>query len=387
MLTKIAVVTSTRAEYGLLSPLIGSIRKDPELELQLIVTGTHLSPEFGMTISEIERDGIPVSDKVEILVSSDSGYGSAKSAGLAAIGFADSFRRLRPELLIVLGDRFEILAIVMAAALIGIPVAHLHGGERTDGAVDDWIRHAITKLSHLHFVSTPEYARRVIQLGESPERVFHVGAIGLDRIQPAKLLPKKELAQRLGLPAEPSWCVVSYHPVTLEPSSSERQFQELLEAIAGIPGAHFVFTKANADAGGRAINAMAAQFVEGAKNATLFDSLGSETYLSLMAASAAVIGNSSSGIIEAPYLRVQSIDIGSRQRGRIRGDSVTHVEPVRREITDAIARCLKPGTATGTAASPYYNGGAAPAILRVIKSWVPQRIKSFHDIETGRGAP
>jgi UDP-hydrolysing UDP-N-acetyl-D-glucosamine 2-epimerase len=380
---KLAVVTGTRAEYGLLTPLIERVRRDPELELQLIVTGMHLSPEFGMTVDEIRADGVPISDEIEILLSSDTAYGSAKSAGLATIGFTDSYRRLQPDVVIVLGDRFEILAAATAAMLIGIPVAHLHGGERTEGAVDESIRHAVTKMSHLHFVSTREYARRVIQLGEAPERVFHVGAIGLDRIEKSKLAPKSELAAQLGLPGDSPWCAVSYHPVTLERDPKQQDFRAVLDAVGAFPQVFFIFTKANADAGGRMINSMIADFVASTEHAALFDSLGSQSYLGVMAASECVLGNSSSGIIEAPFLRVPAIDIGMRQQGRARCGAVLHVNPDRAEITQAIQRCLAGTEAWDFASHPYDAGGAAAKILSALKGWQPARIKAFHDIGPG----
>lgn len=383
MVRKLAVVTGTRAEYGLLTPLIELVRRDLDLELQLIVTGMHLSPEFGMTVAEIRADGVPISDELEILLSSDSVYGSAKSVGLATIGFADCYRRLQPDVVFVLGDRFEILAAATAAMLIGIPVAHLHGGERTEGAVDESIRHAVTKMSHIHFVSTEEYARRVIQLGEAPERVFNVGAIGLDRIDKSKLVPKSELATRLGLPGEKPWCTVSYHPVTLQHDPAQEHFQQLLDGIRAFPQVFFIFTKANADAGGRMINSMTAAFVAHSENAAQFDSLGSQTYLGVMAASKCVLGNSSSGIIEAPFLHVPAIDIGMRQQGRVRCESVIHVDPDRTQIVQAISQCLAAADKWDFAGNPYFAGGAAAKILRAVKGWQPARIKAFHDIAPG----
>jgi UDP-hydrolysing UDP-N-acetyl-D-glucosamine 2-epimerase len=383
MVRKIAVVTGTRAEYGLLVPLIELFRKDPDLQLQLIVTGMHLSPEFGMTVDEIRADGVPISDEIEILLSSDSAHGTAKSVGVATIGFTDSFRKLKPDIVVVLGDRFEVLAAATAAMLIGIPVAHLHGGERTEGAVDESIRHAVTKMSHLHFVSTAEYARRVIQLGEAPKSVFHVGAIGLDRVDAKRLVPKVELAARLGLPGDKSWCAVTYHPVTLEHDPKQEHFQQVLDTIGGFPEVFFIVTNANADAGGRMINSMIAAFVEESDHAKAFGSLGSQNYLSVVAASKFVMGNSSSGIIEAPFLRIPSIDIGIRQQGRVRCASVIHVDANRTAIAEAIRRCLSAADKFDFAYNPYYAGGAAPKILRVVKDWRPSRVKAFHDIGPG----
>jgi GDP/UDP-N,N'-diacetylbacillosamine 2-epimerase (hydrolysing) len=380
MVKKISIVTGTRAEYGLLTPLIKLIKQDPDLELQLIVTGMHLSPEFGMTIAEIDADGTPISDEIEILLSSDSGYGTAKSVGLATLGFADSYRRLRPDLVVVLGDRSEILAAATVALLIGIPVAHIHGGERTEGAIDESMRHAITKMSRLHFVATDEYARRVKQLGEAPECVFHVGAIGLDRIEKRQLMSKSELAARLCLPDDKPWCAVTYHPVTLERDLNSQHLQQMLNAIRAYPGVCFIFTKANADASGRMINSMIAAAVADSHHMVLFDSLGSSIYLSVMAASKFVMGNSSSGIIEAPFLRIPSIDVGTRQQGRVRCASVVHVAPDCTQIKQAIERCLAKTNVEEFVYNPYYVGGAAQKILDVIKNRQMSPLKVFHDL-------
>lgn len=377
---KIGIVTGTRAEYGLLSPLIAAIRADNELTLQLIVTGTHLAPEFGATVAEIRADHIPISDELEILLSSDTSVGTAKSTGLATIAFADSFRRLAPDVLVLLGDRFEVLAAASAAMIMGIPVAHIHGGERTEGAIDESIRHAVTKMSHLHFVSTKEYAHRVIQMGEHPSTVFHVGAIGLDRVANLATVSREALAGSLQIPIDREWCTATFHPTTIDPEADLDNLSALLEAISIFPRIVFVFTKANADAHGRAINAALEMHCDANDNAVLFDSLGSKRYLILVSESAFVIGNSSSGLIEAPFLRVPTIDIGIRQQGRVRCASVQHVEPNVQEIQTAINACLDPKSIFQYEPNPYYAGGATSRILEALKTRLPSRLKRFFDV-------
>ena len=381
MVKKIAVVTGTRADFGLLQPLLDRIVDDPETELQLIVTGMHLSPEFGMTIEEIHDAGYDIEDEVEILLSSDTGVGTAKSVGLATIGFADTLRRLGPDWLVVLGDRFEILAAATAAMFVGTPIAHIHGGELTEGAVDDRIRHAVTKMSMLHFVSTPEYRKRVIQLGEAPDRVFYVGAIGLDRIREEELLTKEELGDSLGIDPSRPWCTVTYHPVTTAPDSIEKSVGELVAAMKSRPDIFFIITKANADEGGRKVNRLLGEYVDHAQNAALFDSLGSRRYLSCVKVSMLVLGNSSSGLIEAPYLKTPTVNIGIRQRGRARGQSVINCNEDHSDIEAAIKAATSITNDDIFATSPYYNGGAAKRILSTLKSISLSRIKTFHDVK------
>lgn len=378
---KIAVLTGTRAEFGLLTPLIDKIRDDSDLELQLIVTGMHLSPEFGCTVNEIREVGYAIRDEVEILLSSDSAIGTAKSVGLGVIGFADCFRKLDPDILVVLGDRFESFAAATAAMLIGLRLAHIHGGERTEGLIDEAIRHSISKMSQLHFVSTEVYRRRVIQLGEDPGRVFNVGAIGLDRIKREKLASKENLSIELRVPADMPWCVVTYHPVTLDSSRTRHEIQEMLEAIKSFPEMHFIFTKSNADESGRLINSMIEKFVDNMGNASIFDSLGSIRYLSVVASAALVLGNSSSGIIEVPFLAVPTVDIGIRQQGRVRGESVRHVSPDRNKIVEAINWALTERNNINYHNHSYYRGGAAEKIIHTIKSCSPERIKRFFDVD------
>ena len=381
MVKRIAVATGTRAEFGLLQPLIDRIVEDPETELLLIVTGMHLSPEFGMTVNDIRDAGYKIADEIEILLSSDTGIATAKSVGLATIGFADTLRRLTPDWLVVLGDRFEILAAATAGMLVGVPIAHIHGGERTEGAIDESIRHSITKMSMLHFVSTQEYRKRVVQLGESPDRVFHVGAIGLDRVVEGKLIPQPELAKDLGIDLGLPWCTVTYHPVTTEPGSIQASVEALIGAMKSRPDLFFVVTKANADEGGRLVNRMMAEYAESAQNVKVFDSLGSSRYVSCVAHSALVLGNSSSAIIEAPYLGTPSVDIGNRQKGRARGLSVITSIASKNEILEAIARATSMTGDDAYRTSPYYNGGAAEPILRTLKTSIPMRAKAFYDLD------
>jgi len=384
MVKKIAVATGTRAEFGLLQPLLDKIVDDPETELQLIVTGMHLSPEFGMTVSEVRDAGYEIAeiaDEIEILLSSDTGVGTAKSVGLATIGFADKLHRLKSDWLVLLGDRFEMLGVATAALLVGVPIAHIHGGERTEGAIDESIRHSMTKMAHLHFVSTPEYRKRVIQMGESPDTVFHVGAIGLDRIEKAHLISKADLARDLNVDPDRPWCTVTYHPVTTETSAVEGSVTELIAAMNELDDLAFIITKANADEGGRLVNKMLTEFAERTEHVHIFSSLGSMRYLSCVFHSDLVMGNSSSAIIEAPHLRTPSVDIGPRQRGRARGESVINCSESQNEIVKAMKRARGIDDPNVFESSPYYNGGAAVPILKKLKALQAGRSKSFYDVE------
>lgn len=381
MVKKIAVATGTRAEFGLLQPLLDKIVEDPETDLQLIVTGMHLSPEFGMTVSEVRDAGYQIADEIEILLSSDTGVGTAKSVGLATIGFADTLHRLKPDWLVLLGDRFEMLGVATAALLVGVPIAHIHGGERTEGAIDESIRHSITKMAHLHFVSTPEYRKRVIQMGESPDRVFHVGAIGLDRIDKAQLISKDDLAGDLNVDPDRRWCTVTYHPVTTETTAIEESVAELTAAMNEVDDLVFVITKANADEGGRLVNKMLTEFAERAEHVHIFSSLGSMRYLSCVFHSELVLGNSSSAIIEAPHLGTPSVNIGSRQCGRARGESVINCSESQDEIVKAIKRARAIDDPNVFESSPYYIGGAAAPILKELKVLQSGRSKNFYDVD------
>ena len=378
-------MTGSRAEWGLLSGLARKITDDPELELQIIATNMHLSPEFGLTYREIERQGFRINRKVEMLLSSDSANATGKSVGLATIGFADAYEELAPDMLLVLGDRYEILAAVTAALFYKIPVAHLHGGEVTEGAYDDAIRHAITKMSHLHFTSTEEYRRRVIQLGEQPERVFHVGAIGIDNIRHIALLDKKVLEEQLDFPFDRKTVLVTYHPETLDAIPVEEQFRNLLEALDDRQDIRILFTLPNSDTGGRIIVRMIEEFVARNKQrARAYTSLGQLRYLSALRFVAAVVGNSSSGILEVPSFGTPTLDIGNRQKGRLAANSVVHCGVSGAEISEGLNRVLSDAFAKQTACvqNPYEKEDSALEILKILKNYPLDGIvqKTFYDI-------
>lgn len=337
MKKKICIVTGTRAEYGLLSNLMTAIKDSEDFELQLVVTGMHLSPEFGLTYKEIEEDGFLINDKVEMLMSSDTSIGISKAIGLGIIGFTDVFQRLQPDLLILLGDRFEMLAAAQTALVMQIPIAHIHGGECTFGAYDDAIRHSITKMSTWHFTSTESHRKRVIQLGESPNRVWNVGAIGIENILKLKLLSREELFSNLGLHRSKSMFLITYHPET---NNNSDGIHALLAALKNYSNVNLVFTKANADNGGRYINEIIEEFVSENSNAYLFDSLGYLRYLSAVKHADLVIGNSSSGLIEVPYLHTPTVNCGDRQAGREKPNSVFDSALSENSIINSISEAL-----------------------------------------------
>lgn len=383
---KLAIITGTRAEYGLLYPLIKKISMDTNLDLQLIVTGMHLSPEFGLTIDTIEEDGFKISDKIEILLSSDTPIGISKSMGLAMISFSESFARLRPDMIVILGDRFEMLAAATVASVTKIPIAHLHGGETTEGAFDEAFRHSITKMSWLHFTSTEAYRQRVIQLGENPKRVFNVGAIGIENIKELSLLKKSDLEKNLGIPIKSPLLLVTFHPVTLENQTSPMQFQALLNVLDNHRNGTIIFTKANADTDGRVINKMIDQYVEkNPSNTIAFTSMGQIRYLSAMKVADAVIGNSSSGIIEAPSFHIPTVNIGDRQKGRIQADSILNCEPNKESIQTALDKALST-TFKKTLlnmSNPYGTGDVSDKTIAVIKEALGTNIslkKRFYDL-------
>jgi len=382
---KICVFTGTRAEYGLLKPLMEEIQKQPEFELQIVASCMHLSPEFGLTYQEIEKDGFKIDEKVEMLLSSDTAIGTVKSMGVGMIGYADALNRLKPDLAIVLGDRFEALAFAVSAYILRIPIAHLYGGEITKGALDEGFRHAITKLSYLHFTSTQEYKKRIIQMGESPERVFNVGALGLDNIKRLKLLSKDELEKALGIKFDKYTFLITYHPETLSDSQSEKDFSELLNALETLKDTTLIFTKANADPSGRIINDMINEFVNKKFNAYIFDSMGQLLYLSLMHYVDAVIGNSSSGIIEAPSFKVATINVSNRQKGRIKAKSIIDCEPTKDEILNAIQKAisLEFKKSLENVENPYGDGKSAIKIVNILKRFFPLKniSKDFYEVE------
>ena len=369
MTCKVCVVTGSRAEYGLLRPLMQRINKDPQFLLQLVATGMHLSPEFGSTFLEIEADGFRIDRKVEILLSSDTGIGIGKSVGLGVIGFVDAFTELKPDLAIVLGDRFEILAATTEALFLNTPILHLHGGEVTEGALDDSMRHAITKMSHVHCVATEEYRQRVIQLGEQPERVYCVGGLGVDAIQQIQVMDRDDLEVALDFKFRKRNLLVTFHPTTLSDIPIESQMSELLTALEELNDTGLIFTLPNADAGGRRVIAKLQSFVATHPNARAYPSLGQLRYLSCMAHCDGVIGNSSSGLLEAPTLKKGSINIGERQHGRLQASSVINCRVERSEIKIAIQKLYSPAFHANLAdvKNPYGDGGASSRIVDIIK--------------------
>jgi GDP/UDP-N,N'-diacetylbacillosamine 2-epimerase (hydrolysing) len=383
MSRKVCVITGTRADYGLLKLLIKSLRDEPDLSLQLVVTGMHLSPEFGLTYREIEQDGFHIDQKIEMLTSSDTAVGTTKSVGLAVIGFADAYATLQPDIVLVLGDRFEILAAVTAALFAKIPVVHIHGGELTEGAYDDAIRHAITKLSHFHFVATAEYRDRVIQMGELPKRVHNVGGLGVDAIKTTTFLSRSELEASLDFKFGKKNLLVTFHPTTMDTNSGESQTEALLNSLAKLSDTHLIFTHPNADTGSRAMIDMIEHFVLEHEHARVFTSLGQARYLSCIAQVDGVIGNSSSGLLEAPSFRVGTVNIGDRQKGRASASSVIHCEPSVASISHAIERLYSTDfqRSLTNVENPYGQGGAVRKIVETLKSLsFPELLcKTFYD--------
>jgi len=383
---KIAVVTVGRSDYGIYRPILRRIQADPDLQLRLIVAGMHLSPEFGLTSRIIERDGFEIDDRVEMLLSSDSPEGIAKSIGLGVIGFSQVYAKSRPDILVVLGDRFEMYAAALGALPFKIPVAHIHGGEVTQGAIDDALRHSITKLSHLHFVSTQEYANRVNQLGEEMWRVIVSGAPGLDNLHSEKLLSREELSSNLGLQISDSrFLIVTYHPVTLEFEQTEWQVSELLAALDAV-SKRIVFTMPNADTSGRTIREKIMNYVDDHPNSQVVENLGTQGYFSLMKFATAMVGNSSSGIIEAASFDLPDVNIGTRQAGRVRGGNVIDVDYPRDSIADGIRKATDPQFRADLQGiqNPYGDGTASELIcdsLKSIQLGDDFVIKRFHDLE------
>lgn len=382
---KICVVTGTRAEYGLLYWLLKEIEADKELQLQVIVTGMHLSPEFGLTYKEIEKE-FSVNKKIEMLLSSDTSVGISKSMGLAQISFSEAYEELKPNIVVVLGDRYEIFSATSAAMIARIPIAHLHGGETTEGAFDESIRHSITKMSHLHFTATNEYKNRVIQLGEHPSRVFNVGGMGIENIKRLKLLSKDEFEKSIEFKLNIKNILVTFHPVTLENSTAQEQFKELLGAIDELEDTNIIFTKANSDTDGRVINQMIDEYVTKNSNKSIvFTSLGQLRYLSALQYVDAVVGNSSSGLAEAPSFRIGTINIGDRQKGRIKASSVIDCEPNKDSILKSFEKLYSKDfqeTLKNTI-NPYGDGCASKNIVEILKSVNLKNIlkKSFYDLK------
>jgi GDP/UDP-N,N'-diacetylbacillosamine 2-epimerase (hydrolysing) len=382
---KICIVTGTRAEYGLLYLLMKEIQQDADLELQIIATGMHLSPEFGLTYKQIEEDGFTIDRKIEMLLSSDTPVGISKSMGLGMIGFADGYEGLKPDIIILLGDRFETFCAAAAACVSRIPIAHIYGGETTQGAMDEAFRHSITKMSHLHFTSTEDYRKRVIQLGEPPDTVFNVGGLGIENIRRLTLLSQKDLEKEIGFSLGEKSALVTYHPVTLEKAAAKLQFGNLLNAIDAIDDLHVIFTKANADAEGRIINQMIDEYVQTRKDMVIsFTSMGQIRYLSAMKHVDAVVGNSSSGIVEAPSFKVPTVNIGDRQKGRIQAKSVINCYPEKEAILQALRRALSPKfrQIIQDIENPYEKEDTAKNIKGILKQFDAKNIlkKEFYDI-------
>lgn len=381
---KICIVTGTRAEYGVLYWLMKEIAAQPDLELQIIATGMHLSPEFGLTYKEIEKDFI-INKKIEMLLSSDTSIGISKSMGLAQISFAEAYEELRPDMIVVLGDRYEIFSASTAAMIARIPITHLHGGEMTEGAFDEAIRHSITKMSHLHFTAAEEYRNRVIQLGEHPDRVYNVGGIGIENIKRLTLLSKEAFEESIHFKLAHKNVLVTFHPVTLENSTASAQFQELLEALDALDNTSIIFTKSNSDTDGRIINQMIDEYTsKNPQKSVYFTSLGQLRYLSALQYIDAVVGNSSSGLAEAPSFKIGTINIGDRQKGRIKAKSIIDCDPNKQDIlhafkilySESFQKKLK------NVENPYGDGLASKKIIEIIKTVDLSNIlkKSFFDI-------
>ena len=382
----IAILTATRAEYGLLSPIIKRMLQDDDINAKVLVTGAHLSPEFGFTYKEIEEDGVTIDKKIEILAKGDTGAAVSQTMGKALIKFGEYFECERPDALLVLGDRYETLAVCIAAMNAQIPVIHLYGGETTQGAIDEAIRHSISKMSYLHFTSTDEYRHRVIQLGENPNRVFAVGAIGVENALSLPLLSKNELEQSLGFSLDKPYVVATYHPVTLETISLDDQISDFFRAIEIRSNYTYIITKANAYAGGRRVNELLEKFAKGKTNIHIVDSLGVKRYLSALKYCYMVMGNSSSGITEVPSFHIPTINIGDRQKGRTHAETVIDCKSDTDSILSAMEKaeseeyrkiCLK-------AVNPFEKPNVAENIVSTIKSEMMNKAidikKIFYDI-------
>jgi len=382
---KICFVTGSRSEYGLMSLLIKAIDNDPNIDLQIIVTGAHLSPGHGLTYQEIEKDGFFIDYKVEMLLSSDTPSAISKSIGLGVMGFADAFLKLSPDLLLIHGDRYEILAAAIAANNFLIPIAHVAGGEVTSGSMDDIIRHSITKMSWWHFVATDIYRKRVIQLGENPDRVFHVGDVGIDAIKKSKLLSKKALMIETGIKFGKKNLLVTYHPETLEKQTSQKNFKSLLDVLNDLKDVYIIFTMPNADSGSRIIKNMIDEFVSMHEQRTIsFTSMGHLNYLSTLKYVDGVVGNSSSGLVEVPNFKIGTINIGDRQTGRLKARSVIDCKPMKKTIRNAVDTLYSNDfhKILPSVFNPYGGGNPIEKIMEVLRdSKLPEELKKeFYDL-------
>lgn len=384
-MNRISVVTGTRAEYGLLSNLIKLIDKDKFFKLQLIVTGSHLSKIYGETYKEIKNDGIKISKKINILTNSDTEYSIIDSTSSALNKIGKTLNQFSPKALIILGDRYEIFGAAIAANLLRIPVYHFHGGERTEGLIDESIRHAVTKMSTLHFVANQVYRKRVIQLGENPKRVFDVGGMGIDIIKKNKNISKKKLEEKLNIKFKKKIFLVCYHPVTLENNTSSLQFKNLLEVLSRFNDATIIFTSPNSDANNKIIIRLIKNFIKKNSNSFFFESLGKKKYYSILKIANLVIGNSSSGIIEVPYFKIPTINIGDRQNGRMKAKSIIDCEPKKNQIMKAINYALKKNflyICRNKNENIYGNGGSSKKSYKIIKkniNKIPIK-KQFYDL-------
>ena len=382
---RICVITSTRADYGLLKALLEDIEKSKVLSLQLVVSGTHLSPIHGMTIKEIEQDNFKIDAQVEVVQKNDDVSDICKSISEGIEGFSEVFKTLSPDMLLVLGDRYEILSAVISATIAKIPIAHLHGGEVTMGAYDEVFRHAITKMSHLHFVAAKDYENRVIQLGENPNKVFCVGGLGTDSISRTELFTKKELSEQIGIEFDCPMLLVTYHPVTLSKQAGFADLETLLKALEDFTDCKIIFTMSNADTDGLKITNKIKTFVKKNKNTYFFSSLGQKKYFSCLNYFDALIGNSSSGLLEAPSFRIPAINIGPRQEGRLKADSVINCEPDEKEIRSAIEKGLSNDFKINLkkVKNPYGDGGASSKILKIIENSDFSQLlgKGFYDLK------
>lgn len=382
---KICVVTGTRAEFGLLYWLMKGIEQDAGLQLQVIATGMHLSPEFGLTYKEVEKE-FKIDKKIEMLLSSDTAVGISKSMGLAQISFAEAYDDLNPDLVVLLGDRYETFSAASAAMIARIPIAHLHGGETTEGAFDEAIRHSITKMAYWHFTAAEAYRQRVIQLGESPDRVFNVGGLGIENFKRLNLLSKEAFEASINFKLAAQNLLVTYHPVTLESSSASEQFQDLLSALDSFENTHIIFTNANSDTDGRVVNQMIDAYVDlNPQKSVAFTSLGQLRYLSALQYVDAVVGNSSSGLLEVPSFKKVTVNIGDRQTGRLKASSVIDCEPTQEAIQHALIKAFSSDfqTILSTTINPYGDGEASTKILPIIKRdiSIQDLKKSFYDLQ------
>lgn len=385
MTRRVCIFTGARSDFGLLQPLIRSVMQDEQFELQLIVTGSHLAADFGMSVREIEDAGIPITRKIDILGASDAAVDVVRAAGRGLIGFADALGELKPDIVVVLGDRYEALAAAFSSVIFGTPVAHLHGGEITEGSSDDSFRHAITKLASFHFVAAEPYRTRVIQMGESPDRVFLVGGLGVDAMSRIPLLNRAEVERRLNFAIDDQTLLATIHPATAGAAESGLECGEMLAALEIERDLRIVFTLANADAGGRGINEQIKTFVgRNPARSICFPSLGSHLYFSCLQFVKGVIGNSSSGLLEAPSFHIGTINIGPRQQGRLRSASVIDCAPDRQSVGVALSHLFSAEfqRVVASASNPYGSGGATPEILKVLKTadLGKLRTKSFYDI-------